>query len=363
MIPIYKPYLNKTILSHAHQAIDSGWISSIGEYKTKAQKKLEEIYSGCHVLLTNNGTTAGHLMIKALLKKHKIKRFYVPNNVFIAAWNMILYEFNGSFDIIPIDANIDTWNFDYEKCNFIDSEDSCVLLVHNLGNPVNIYALKNKYKKMVFIEDNCEGFFGKYGDKPTGTESLISTLSFFGNKNISCGEGGAVITKDRSLYEYMNYLHGQAQTETRYIHGELGYNYRMTNIQAAILYGQLEHKEEIHEKKSLVFAIYRQHFKNFDNIICQKTDYDCTHSQWMFGVRIPNSHYNKSSKILKDNDIESRQMFFPMSKHPYLTEFGNDEFNSEILNKEVIILPSYPELTRDEIEHVCSIVKTIARII
>jgi perosamine synthetase len=362
MIPIYKPYLPKEALQYAHEALDSGWISSIGEFKTKAQDKLKEVYKDSYVLLTSNGTTAGHLMIKTLLRRNKIKRFYVPNNVFIAAWNMILYEFNGDFDIIPIDCNKDTWNFDYENYKFIDEEDSCVVVVHNLGNPVNVPNLRAKFKNIKIIEDNCEGFFGEYNGVPTGTESIISTLSFFGNKNITCGEGGAVITKDPNHYEYMNYIHGQAQTSTRYVHGELGYNYRMTNVQAAILYGQLLISDDIKKKKEFVFETYKKNLSGIDKVKLQVTENNCVHSKWMFGVQIEGSEFSKSQYILKSYDIESRQMFFPLSSHNHLNVFKRDETVARKLNEEVIILPSYPELTEEHIVFICKKIKSIAQL-
>jgi len=234
--------------------------------------------------------------------------------------------------------------------------------VHNLGNPVNVAKLRSKHKNIKIIEDNCEGFFGEYNGVPTGTESLISTLSFFGNKNITCGEGGAVITKDKNLYEYMNYIHGQAQTNTRYVHGEVGYNYRMTNIQAAILYGQLLVSDEIKAKKEFVFETYKKNLADVDKVKLQVTENNCIHSKWMFGVQIEGSEFNKSQFILKSYDIESRQMFFPLSAHNHLRVFKRDETVARKLNEEVIILPSYPELTEEHIIFICKKIKSIAQL-
>ena len=114
------------------------------------------------------------------------------------------------------------------------------MIVHNIGNVIDVPMLKNRFPNTIFIEDNCEGFLGKYGDKYTGTDSFASSISFFGNKTLTSGEGGAFITNDCDVFEYINKIKSQGQSNEKFIHDVLGYNYRMTNVQAAILLGQLE---------------------------------------------------------------------------------------------------------------------------
>ena len=146
--------------------------------------------------------------------------------------------------------------FNSFKKSFIDSsktikikplidDNTAILVVHNIGNIINVPKLKLEFPNTVILEDNCEGFLGKYDNKYTGTESFASSISFFGNKTITSGEGGAFITNDDDVFEYINKIKSQGQSNEKFIHDVLGYNYRMTNIQAAILYGQLDSLSEI----------------------------------------------------------------------------------------------------------------------
>ena len=238
MIPIYKPYFTEQNLKHAYNAISSGWVSSQGEYLDLAKNKLKEILGCKYLILTNNGTTATHLLAIALKFKYPhITKIIVPNNVYVAAWNSFLYDKN--YELIPIDANLDTWNFDLSKIEEKLDKNTAILIVHNVGNVVNVPQLKKQFPNTIVLEDNCEGFLGKYEDKYTGTESFASSISFFGNKTLTSGEGGAFITNDDEVFEFINTAKNQGQSEVKFIHNQLGYNYRMTNVQAAILYGQI----------------------------------------------------------------------------------------------------------------------------
>jgi perosamine synthetase len=359
MIPIYKPFLPEQSLNHSIDAIKSGWISSLGNYKNLASNKLCNILKSNDALLLANGTVASHLLIKALQYKYpNIKKIVVPNNVYVTAWNILFYDQN-DYEIITVDANLKTWNADYETLNISETEsDIAFLIVHNMGNIVNVPALKRKYKNAVFIEDNCEGIFGEYEGIPSGTESLCSSLSFFGNKNITTGEGGALLTNDKNLYDYLNKVHGQGQTETRFIHDILGYNYRMTNVHAALLLGQLELYDQIKDKKVKLFGKYKSLLEGVSGLHWQEEEYGCSHSCWMFGVRIEgNKSYKASKEYFDSKGIETRPLFYPITQHKHLSHIKSVTKNAELLNNECIILPSYPELTDLEIEYITDIVK------
>jgi len=361
MIPIYKPYLPSGSLKYAHEALDSTWLAH-GQYLQKTTEKLQDLLQVKYVLPVFNGTVATHLAAKILLrheKKSKFRKGYliVPNNVYVAAWNSFLFD--NEFELYPIDADINTWNFNLDKLdeaikNVINPS---VLIVHNVGNIINVPELKRKYPHVVFVEDNCEGFLGKYESKYTGTESIASSISFFGNKNITCGEGGAVIVQNEDDYEYLKCIHGQGQSSVKFVHNHLGYNYRMTNIQAAILYGQLEILPEIVSKKQELFETYREYFDNREEVKFQMIEDKTEHSNWMFGIRIIGSEYKVAEQFFKDNGVEIRPMFYPMSVHKHLEWVAEDflEKNATMLNKECIILPSYPGLVTEEINHILNV--------
>jgi perosamine synthetase len=354
MIPIYKPYLPKHSLKYAHDAIDSTWISSKGIYIEQAKEYLEDFFNVNYVQLVNSGTSATHLLARALLYKHpEIKNLIVPNNVYIAAWNPFVHE---GFNLIPIDADIDTWNFNIDLLPDNIPEDTAVLVVHNLGNIINVSELKEKYNTIVFVEDNCEGFGGRYGNQYSGTDSLASSLSFFGNKNITSGEGGAFLTNDEELYECAKLVHGQGQSsKDRYIHNTLAFNYRMTNIQAALLLGQLEMFSEIKDRKEVIFEYYRKRFSEIDGVEVQKIQDNTSHSNWMMGIRITgNGSYKPIRDSLIERGVDSRPIFYPMSFHSHLNNYSNaqDEYVSCQLSEECLMLPSFPELSRDEQDHI-----------
>ncbi len=172
MIPIYKPYLNKENLKYAHEAIDSTWVSSQGKYLDYVKNELKS-FLGCNkIILTNNGTTATHLLSLALKYKYPhITKIIVPNNVYVAAWNSFLFDKN--YELIPIDANLESWNIDVEKIGDKLDENTAILIVHNIGNIINVSELKKKFPNTVIMEDNCEGFLGKYNDKFSGTDSFV----------------------------------------------------------------------------------------------------------------------------------------------------------------------------------------------
>ena len=365
MIPIYKPFLPKDSLRHAHSALNSTWISSKGRYVEMASESLKELLGVKYIQLVNSGTSATHLVSIALTHQHpNIQRLFVPNNVYVAAWNAFLYD--KGIELIPIDADMQTWNIDTQALlrkikNSPGPSAACI--VHNLGNIINVPSLQRSAEGCVFVEDNCEGFPGKYEGKYSGTESLVSSISFFGNKTITSGEGGAVITNEEEVYELVRSSHGQGQSRAapRYIHDKIGYNYRMTNVQAAILFGQLEVLPQILEKKQEIFAFYRKEFSSMEEIRIQKTDPDTIHSNWMMGVRVVGACAHQLAKTLSDEKIETRPMFYPMSRHRHLQAYANkgQETVANRLSKECLLLPSFPELTSGELKHVVDTIKRV----
>lgn len=367
MIPIYKPYLPQHVLPYAHEALDSTWISSKGDYIPEVERRLSSMHSNSDVRINNalvccNGTAATHLLSRMLKKVFpKIKKLIVPNNVYVAAWNAFLYD--GFFKLEAVDADLETWNWDvdklYEVLSRCNLEETALLVVHNIGNIVNVPKLLKDWKGLVVVEDNCEGFMGMYETHYSGTLAFASSLSFFGNKTATSGEGGAIIVPD--LYKgYIYKLRSQGQSDVRFLHDEFGYNYRMTNIQAAILHGQLLNINEIRNLKVNVFGLYEKLLREVDEVSFQKSDPDTQHSYWMFGIKIKNNTcYEDAENFFNKNFVDIRPMFFPINAHEHLksiTSYGGIDVAKQ-LNKECIMLPSYPELKEHEICHVANVVK------
>jgi perosamine synthetase len=377
MIPVYKPYLPPGSLKQAHDALDSTWLSSQGKYIQMATEKLQELLQIKYVLPLNNGTSACHLVAKTLQQIcptfHGKKKLIVPNNVYVAAWNAFLFD--GDYELFVIDADLDTWNFDLNQLDeaiFLCPE-ADVLVVHNIGNIINVPELQKKYPNTHFVEDNCEGFLGTYNGIWTGTASFASAISFFGNKNITSGEGGAFITNNEEAYELAKQIHGQGQSKKRFVHDVLGYNYRMTNIQAAILCGQLDQLNNIERLKYNVFSQYRRAFANREDIRIQSVAPGTEHANWMFGVRIiGNTDYEDAERYFKEQSIEIRPMFYSILTHRHLRHssevFGVDyrtldSTNADLLQKESFILPSFPELSAAEQTHIIATVEGYLKMI
>ena len=365
MIPVYKPYLNKDILRLAHNALDSTWISSKGEYIFEVEKKLTNIHSIGDVRVNSaltccNGTAATHLVAKVLKKNYpNIKKIIVPNNVYVASWNSFIYD--KEFELEAIDADPNTWNINkehlYDKLKKSDLNETAFLAVHNLGNILNVPQIQRDWNDLIIVEDNCEGFFGEYENVKSGTVSFASSLSFFGNKNITSGEGGAVIANTNDQ-RYLYKIRSQGQSNIRFVHDELGYNYRMTNIQAAILLGQIEALDNIRIMKDKIFSMYKKLLANVDEVSIQTIEPNTLHSNWMFGIRIKNGNYFDVESFLNRNFIETRPMFYPINAHAHLKDISCNSYEiATVLNKECVILPSYPELQEHEICHIVNTIK------
>jgi perosamine synthetase len=360
MIPIYKPYIPESSLKYAYDALSSGWISSRGRYVDAATEKMQELLGVKYVLLLNNGTSACHLMAKSLSKKlnsNKKKKILVPDNVYVAAWNAFLFD--KEYKLITIKTDIDTWNIDSNDLNkkITKHPDAAVLIVHNMGNVINVPELQIKYPNTIFVEDACEALLGKYENSYTGTKSFCSSMSFFANKTLTAGESGMIMTNDEDTYLYTKCIHAQGQSKKRFIHNELGMNYRITNVQAALLMGQLEIADKIIEMKNNIFTKYRAAFKDREDVFIQQESINTKHANWMFGLRIlDNENFDMANNFFSSRDIEIRPMFYAINEHEYLKHnknviIGNCK-NAELLNKQAIVLPSFPELKTDEQKHI-----------
>jgi dTDP-4-amino-4,6-dideoxygalactose transaminase len=300
------------------------------------------------------------LFLSIKYKYPKINKLYIPNNVFVAPWNCALMNFNeDQLEVMKI--NSETLNIETNE-EYIKSLDknSCVLIVHNLGNIVNVPRLKRIRPDLIFIEDNCEGLFGKYENKYSGTESLCSAVSFYANKSLTTGEGGAYLTNDKDLYEYIKSIYSHGMTEERYIHDKIAYNYRMTNVQAGFLYDQLNDLEHILTLKKNIFNNYDIFLKKLlvENRIrkIKLEDYTET-ADWMYCfIIIDNFNFKQFENYMNEKMIQIRPFFYDIRRHTHLKSINIDYSECEIIQNGVMI-PSYPGLEIDTQEYICNCIK------
>ena len=366
MIPIYKPYISKYKTS-AIDAINSEWISNHGKYINLASDKLKGILGNKYCILMNNGTSATHCLFKALKYKYPhIAKIYVPNNVFVAPWNCCLMEYSEVvIEVMKTDPS--TLNIDVSE-EYIKSLDTnaAICIVHNIGNIINIPRLKRIRPDIIFIEDNCEGLFGKYENKYTGTASLCSAVSFYGNKTITTGEGGAFFTDDEDIYKYINSIYSHGMTTKRYIHNNIATNFRMTNIQAALLYDQLNDIEHIMHLKRSVFQIYNtllQSLIDSGKVKIFINEPNTEHSRWMYSVSIPSRQFEEVEAFMKENNIDVRPVFYDIHEHIHLKNIKNPH-NIDTLYTTVnssLILPSFPEISREEQAYIVEKIRLIIK--
>lgn len=360
MIKIYEPYKLQNSLKLITEAIEDTEITYQGKHHVLCQKKMSNFFEE-EVILVANGTCSTHLLSDAIKIKNKnIKKLIVPNNVYVAAWNSFLFGKN-QYELIPVDADLETWNFDINKLQDLldksDPQETAVLIVHNIGNTINVPKLIRHNPNFIFVEDNCEGFTGKYEGYYTGTKSLASSISFYANKIITCGEGGAFISSDKQVIETINKIYSQGQTQERYIHDILAYNYRLTNLQSSMLLSQMSLIEEILEKKKKIWNFYDHNLNK--KFLKQKKEEGCEPSLWMYSVRVEDFNYHKE---LKNNNIEfeTRPMFYPISFHEHLKEYGVfEDKNAKKLSDECFMIPSHPNLSESDLETIVNFLNKI----
>ena len=355
MINIYNPDI-KNYKKSALNAIEEGWISNHGKYIELANNKLKEITQTKYSILMANGTCTTHCLFLSLKFKYpNINKIYVPNNCYIAAWNSALMEYNiNQLEVMKMD--IDTWNISTNE-EYINSLDKncAVLIVHNLGNIINVPKLKKIRPDLIFVEDNCEGIFGKYENIYSGMSdsSLCSSCSFYGNKIITTGEGGAFFTQDEEVYNYIKCIYSQGMSDIKYLHKLHAYNYRMTNIQAGFLFDQLNDIDNILTNKYKIFENYNELLKELvelGKVQLMKIDEDTINAPWIYALRIINNDktIEETTQFFKDNEIDIRPFFYPINIHTHLKSIKNDDNISYKLNKEIIMIPSSPDITYEE---------------
>lgn len=363
-IPIYTPYISKYKKS-AIDAIESEWISNHGIYIEKATNKLKEILDCKYAILMANGTVATHCLFISLKYMYpNINKIYVPNNCYVAVYNCVLMEYELN-NMETMHINEDTWNI-YEDEGYIKSlePNSAIVIVHNLGGVINVDKIKSIRPDIILVEDNCEGLFGKYNGVFTGTSTnvLCSSISFYGNKTITTGEGGAFITNDDNVYNYIKKVYSQGMSSKRYVHDVHAYNYRMTNIQSAFLYDQLCDIDTILQMKENVFKNYEKLLEPLilsGKVRLQASSTETKRANWMFALRIVDNKKNIDDVYnhFLNKGVETRPFFYPINCHKHLENVKVYEVNKPVmLNSEIIMIPSYPELKYEDQVYIVKVI-------
>jgi|TARA_B110000027_G_C16122555_1_gene304271 perosamine synthetase len=354
--PVYKPFLSGNEKKYVNDCLDSSWISSKGKYIDLFENSFKDFLNLNHATSVSNGTVALHLALLALNIKEG-DEVIVSTLTYIASVNAIKYV---NATPIFVDCNSMNWNIDADKIvQKISSKTKAIMAVHLYGASCEMDKLLSICKKhnLLLIEDVAEGFGTKFKDKYAGSFGDVSTFSFFGNKTITTGEGGMVVTKEKELIQKVAYLKSQAVSESReYWHNHIGYNFRMTNICAAIGHAQIENASEILNKKEQIALFYKKELENID-VEFQVEQKETNHSYWMVSILFENEYKKQIIRNrLSKSGIETRPVFFPIHTMPMY--YSKEKFKiSDNVSKRGINLPSYPELTQLDIKYICDQIK------
>ena len=352
MIPIYQPNLSGNERKYVNECLDTTWISSKGKFVAEFETAFSNYVGIQNSTTTSNGTVALHLALLAL-GIGPGDEVIVPTLTYIASVNSIVYT--GATPIF-VDSISSSWQIDPSDIEKkITNKTKAIMVVHLYGLPCDmdsITALASKYNLFI-IEDCAEAIGTRYKGKHVGTFGEIATFSFFGNKTITTGEGGMVCTSDSTLYERAVHFKGQGlATHRQYWHDVIGYNYRMTNICAAIGMAQLERIDNILLQKREIAEFYQEAFKNLP-IIFHSEEGDVTHSYWMCSIAlIDDRRRDDLRRHLSDRGIETRPVFYPVHTMPMYAEKYQRCPVAEKIGRSGINLPSWPGLSFEQLSYI-----------
>ena len=365
-ISVASPLLTGNELAYVTDCIKTNWISSKGKYVKRFEDLFSQYHDGYHALAVSNGTVALHLALLSLNIGNDCE-VIVPDLTFAASVNAILYT--GARPVL-VDVEQDSWNIDVKKAEaFITSKTKAIMVVHLYGNPCDmdsITLLAEKYNLLI-VEDCAEALGSYYKGKPVGIFGDVATFSFFGNKTITTGEGGMVIFKNPEAAERAAMLrdHGMKKTR-RYWHEEIGYNYRLTNIQAAIGVAQFERLKEFVDAKRKIAKAYTEALSAMPYLQTPVEKAEMINSFWLYTFLVKaDAPFNRDQLIqfLQKKSIETRPVFFPMHLMPPYTSFGNsnDLKISQNISNCGISLPSAVNLSEVEIHYICKTILELAK--
>lgn len=362
-IPIAKPHFNGNELKYVTECITTNWISSQGKFVNRFEEEFAEYIGTKYAVATSNGTTALHLALETLGIKAG-DEVIVPSLTFIATANCVSYT--GAKPVF-VDCELDTWNMDPKKIeDKVTNRTKAIIPVHLYGQPAKmdeIMSISKKHKLYV-IEDAAEAHGAEYKGRRVGSIAHIGIFSFFGNKIITTGEGGMLVTNDSEIYQKARVLrdHGM-DPQKKYWYKYIGFNYRMTNLQAAVGCAQLERIENILQKKREIAAIYNQYLSDKKTILLPPEHKWSKNVYWMYSMVLRDDLAKKNIRdtiieCLKQSNIECRPFFYPIHKLP--PYFVDETLGiAEYLSQNGINVPSYVDIEVDDIKKICEQIREL----
>lgn len=370
-IPVCEPFLAGNELKYVTDAVSTGWISSAGKYVTEFENQFAA-YSGCkYGVAVCNGTLALHLALVALGIKEG-DEVIVPSFTMIASAFAVCYT--GAKPVF-VDADPDTWNIDVRKIEEkITSRTKVIMPVHLFGQMCDMDAIQSiadKYN-LYIVEDAAEAHGATWKGRKAGSCSNVGCFSFFANKNITTGEGGMVVTNDEEIYEKLKYYKNVCfpiSGPRNYLHNDIGFNYRMSNVVAAIGLAQTEKADEYKAMRIRNNELYRHYLADVPGVSFQKILPDAETVSWMNTIIINPVEYGHTKDelmaYLKENNVDTRLLFNGMHRQKSLLDFGCDCSGAypvcDNLTENGFYLPSASSLTEDIIKTICELIKDFTK--
>lgn len=357
-IQVSKPDIGELENLYVQRAMQSGWISSSGEFVDEFQQRWAKNCESEYSLCVSNGTVALHLILVGM-GIGPGDEVIVPSLTFIASVNVITYV--GATPVF-CDVNVNTWCMDVESiANLATEKTKAVINVDLYGNPSGTLDLEIwcRQNEILLIDDAAEAPFATNQGRQVGSFGTASSFSFFGNKIITSGEGGAITTSDQELFNRMKRLRDQGMDPNRrYYFPEIGFNYRLTNIQCALLCAQLDRKEELLTKREEIFRGYDRHLEKLEFISFQRILEGSTRSPWLYTFTMNGRLGENRDLVIKDLarlGVETRPIFIPVhTLPPYQCIKTTKLPNTEVISKSGLSLPTSSTMNFDDLEYICS---------
>ena len=352
-IPLYRPDLSGNEKKYVNECLDTSWISSRGRFVAEFEHHFAARIAAEHAIAVCNGTAALHLALLAL-GIGPGDEVIVPTLTYVASVNAIKYT--GATPVF-CDSLASSWQMDPDNVErLITPQTRAIMAVHIYGQPCDLAKLCMicASNRLFLIEDCAEAFGSQFGDRCVGTFGDIATFSFFGNKTLTTGEGGMVVTSNKALADRVNHFKGQGLAANgEYWHDVIGYNYRMTNIAAAIGLAQLERAAQFIARKRELAQDYQRMLTHYP-LTMHEQQPGTLHTYWMVSALTERPEQRDALRThLARAGIETRPLFHPVHTMPMYSTHHAHHAVAENLASRGFNLPSWPGLGDQQLQDIC----------
>ena len=368
-IPVFDFKLGDKEKEFVNDCLETSFIGQ-GSYVKKFEKVFSNFVNCKYGITTTSGTTALHLACKTLGIKKEDQVLVSSSTNMACAFSV---DYCGAIPI-PIDIERETWQMDVTKIEEkINEKTKAIMVVHLFGHPVDMDSVLkiSKTHNLKIIEDCAEAHGVEYKGKKVGSIGDIGAFSFFSNKTITCGEGGMVVTNSKELAEKAQSLKNLSYGKVnKFMHDDIGFNYRLPNISAALGLGQFYQKDKIFFEKKRIYERYKKNLEKAKGVnIPIVKEWATKYIMWVFNIYLDNNFpisRDELVKKLQEKNIETRNAFVPINKQTVLIkEYGlfkeDDCPNANYIMENGLYLPSGNTITNEEIDFVCNEIKTISK--